>query len=181
MNKTGLSNLKNNQTLSTMKKQISTNLLVLLATIAYNLLFWSEKMGVNSLIFTIIMLPILFYVHPEGRKSKPALITALGTLLTAILIVWNNSLLTKIIHMLSFLTFVGFMQARVLRFVWFGFLLGGIKYWCFSKENESNLPQKRHLFQDPKNRFSKLSIVGFALIGHRCFLLNLLQCQSRFL
>ena len=107
-----------------MKQLISTNLLVLVATLAYNFLFWQEKMGLNSLIFTLLMIAILFHTHPESRRSKPALLTAFGTLLTAVLIVWNNSLLTKCIHILSFITMVGFVQARMLRFVWFGLLLG---------------------------------------------------------
>ncbi len=124
-------------------------------------------MGVNSLIFTLIMLPILFYVHPEGQKSKPALITALGTFLTAILIVWNNSLLTKIIHMLSFLTLVGFVQARVLRFVWFAFLLGLLNISIFPKKISQIFPQEGIFSNTPRAAFRsfRLSILPLLVIG----------------
>lgn len=150
-----------------MKKQISTNLLVLLATIAYNGLFWSEKMGVNSLIFTLIMLPILFYVHPESRNSKPALITAIGTFLTAILIIWNNSLLTKIIHILSFLTLVGFVQARMLRFVWYGFLLGVMNIGVFPRKLGQIFPQEGIFSKTPKTAFRsfRLSVLPLLVVG----------------
>lgn len=147
-----------------MKKQISTNLLVLVATIAYNFLFWSEKMGVNSLIFILIMLPILFWTHPEGRKSKPALVTAAGTLVTAILIVWNNSLLTKVVHMLSFVTFVGFVQARVLRFVWFGFLLGMMNIFSLPIKIKQLLPDLKESEQVPRLAFRRLRLSVLPLL-----------------
>jgi len=150
-----------------MKKQISTNLLVLLCAIAYNALFWSEKMGVNILIFSVLMIGVLFFTHSEGVKSRPALITAFGTILTAIMVVWHNSFFAKTIHILSFVTFIGFVQARTLRFVWYGFLLGAMNIGLFIRKLSQIIPEKGLLSPRKQVAFRslRLSVVPLLVVG----------------
>jgi hypothetical protein len=106
-----------------MKKEILANGFVLIGIIAYNFLFWGETLGLNILIFSTFIVGSLFTLYPESRKSKMAIITAIGTLFSAAMIVYNNSMFSKVIHFVSLIATVGFVQQHVLRFFWFGFLV----------------------------------------------------------
>jgi len=103
-----------------MKKEILANSFVLVGIIAYNFLFWGEKLGLNILIFSTALVACLFTLYPEARQSRMAQITAIGTLLSAIMIVYNNSGYAKVIHFISLTATVGFVQQHVLRFFWYG-------------------------------------------------------------
>ncbi|NJN77459.1 MAG: hypothetical protein HC803_03310 [Saprospiraceae bacterium] len=99
-----------------MKKEILANSFVLIGIIAYNFLFWGEKLGLNMLIFSTLLVGSLFTLYPESRKSKMAKITAIGTLFSAAMIVYNNSMFSKVMHFVSLIAMVGFVQQYVLRF-----------------------------------------------------------------
>lgn len=106
-----------------MKKSLFANLAVLIGVGVYYFLFWQERMGVNVLIFSLLIQGVLLYLQPESRSKREVLITGVGTFLTALLVVFHNSLLVKIIHVLSLSTFVGFTQQYELRFIFYAFLL----------------------------------------------------------
>jgi hypothetical protein len=149
-----------------MKKEILANSFVLVGIVAYNFLFWGEKLGLNILIFSVALLACLFTLYPEARQSRIAQITAIGTLLSAIMIVFNNSGYAKVIHFISLTTTVGFVQQYVLRFFWYGFV---VLFMNFSK-----LPQRwfKALEIVPKyftgfhkvKRFTKLAIFPAAVL-----------------
>jgi hypothetical protein len=107
-----------------MKKQLITSVLFPVCAIGHHLLFWEEKMGLNTLLFSLLMTAALFYLSPESRKSGPALITATAVILTAGLVVWNNSLFSKVNHIIFSICLVGFVQGQELRFIFFAFCLG---------------------------------------------------------
>ena len=52
-----------------------------------------------------------------------AIITAIGTFFSAVMIVYNNSMCSKVMHFVSLIATVGFVQQHVLRFFWFGFVV----------------------------------------------------------
>ena len=106
-----------------MKKEFLTDTLVLLIAFTYCTIFWKENMGLNSLIFAVLMTGSLA-AHYEVKRNPYFLLTAFGTILTAIMIVIHNSLVSKIIHLASMVTMIGFAQHRVFRFVWYAFLMG---------------------------------------------------------
>ena len=107
-----------------MKKHLVASILFPICAIAHNLLFWGEKMGLNTLLFALIMIAALFFLHPESRNSRPALISAAGVILTAVMIVWHNSLMAKATHILFFIALTGFVQSRELKFIFYAFSLG---------------------------------------------------------
>ena len=106
-----------------MKKANRINLLFFLGLLLYNFLFWGEKLGVNALIFSSFIVGSLLYLYPKSRDSKAVILSGLGTIFTAILIVGINSSLVKTVHFLSLITFAGFVQQRELRFVFYAFTL----------------------------------------------------------
>ncbi|MEM9823969.1 MAG: DUF4153 domain-containing protein [Bacteroidota bacterium] len=106
-----------------MQSQIRNNAFVLIGVLLYNFLFWQEKLGLNGLLFSLFIMGSLLYLHPDRRTSKEVILTGLGTLTTAFFIVIINSDFVKVIHILSLLTFTGFVQQRELRFIFYAFLL----------------------------------------------------------
>lgn len=107
-----------------MKKRILSEWLVLAAIIAYNILFWSEKMGLNTLLFAVLIAGILWYRYPESRHSRAVQWVTAGTLFSAICVVVNNSDFSKVVHFLSMLTMGICWQFPFLRFLWYVLLMG---------------------------------------------------------
>ncbi|MCB9235331.1 MAG: DUF4173 domain-containing protein [Bacteroidia bacterium] len=83
--------------------------------VLYQFLFWGEKSGLNILLFTLALGFALAWTHPGWLRSRPALITAAGTLLAALLVVFNNSAAASVVHICSALAFLGFAQETELR------------------------------------------------------------------
>ena len=108
-----------------MKRHLIANLFVFLGVLLYNFIFWGEKMGINSLFFSGLLISGLLYLYPESRSSRNVWACATGTLATALIIVCHNSAISKVIHVLSSFALVGFVQQRSLRFIGYAFLL----YW----------------------------------------------------
>lgn len=99
------------------------NLVVLIGIGLYYFLFWQEQMGINILIFSTLVQITLLYLQPESRTKREVIATGIGTFLTALLVVFHNSILAKVIHILSMISFVGFTQQHELRFIFYAFLL----------------------------------------------------------
>ncbi|MEM9849749.1 MAG: DUF4173 domain-containing protein, partial [Bacteroidota bacterium] len=106
-----------------MKKEFLTDTLVFLIAFTYCTIFWKENMGLNTLIFASLMTGCLIARY-DVKRHPYFWLTAGGTILTAIMVVWHNSLVSKIIHCSSMVTMIGFAQQRSLRFMWYGFLMG---------------------------------------------------------
>ncbi len=100
-----------------MKKSIIQPIAVLLGALLFNVIFWNEKQGLNILLFDIFIVMTLWQLDKEPFLTPSVKITVGCTLLAAVLIVWHNSLLVKFIHILSFITMVGMVQQRALRFL----------------------------------------------------------------
>lgn len=81
-------------------------------------------MGLNTLLFAIFMIGALFFLHPDSCHSRPALLSSVGVILTATMIVLHNSLMAKVTHVLFFVALIGFVQSRELKFIFNAFSLG---------------------------------------------------------
>lgn len=93
-------------------------------TLAFNFLFWQEKMGVNVLLFDLMIGLMIFNSHPNVINQKGTVITGSCTLLLALSIMFNNSVLTKFIHAISFCGFLGFVHFKRMTFIGEAILLG---------------------------------------------------------
>ena len=163
-----------------MKKELISSLLVLLGSLLYAFLFWQEKMGLNTLIFSVFILISLFILRPESWQSQRVFTVAASTFVTAVLVVWHNSLLVKMVHVASFLMLIGFVQRRELRFIWYAMLMALTSIletpWKASREqNLSGTPQPHW-----KNgiRWAKLVVVPLFLAT--LFLLIYMQANPAF-
>ncbi len=100
-----------------MKKEILKSAIILLGAVLFNVIFWQEKMGINTVFFTIFILLGLYFLEQESFKTTPVRITAGIAIILSILIVWHNSLISQVIYILNFMTLIGFVQQRQLRFL----------------------------------------------------------------
>jgi hypothetical protein len=101
-------------------------LLSLLGAGWYLFLFYSFQIGINVLLFTLTAIGVAFWQFPEARQRKEAKLLAATTIISAILVVIQHTLLARIAHHISLLVFIGFIQAPVIRFLFFGLHLGVI-------------------------------------------------------
>lgn len=155
-----------------MKKQIASTFLVILGALWYSFLFWESDMGVNTLLFTLFVVGILFLLHPDFRSAPTQRIMAGATLLGAFSVTWQGTFMAKFVYWLSFILLIGYAQRRELRFLLFAFLLGagsifsapvgGLREWSRTSGRKQWWPAVMHwgrLIVLP----SLLGIIFFAL------------------
>jgi Domain of unknown function (DUF4173) len=102
-----------------MERKIIQELLVIVAILSFNWLFWSEKMGLNVLLYTIIVVLALWYRYPESRQERQVWYLTAGTLIGAVWVVTANSLMSKWFWSLSLCAMAGSWQFNFLRFLWY--------------------------------------------------------------
>ncbi len=103
-----------------MNQQKITTGFVLIGTILFHSFFWKEKMGVNVLIFTTYILGTYFFIFNKKELSKAALFTSILTLLMAVMVIVNNSILSMFMFAISFMSMVGFVHQKELNFFFYG-------------------------------------------------------------
>lgn len=99
---------------------------ILLLAVAYAILFYKGQMGVNLLIFDGLLLTLTLWLRPELGKHRPFVWSVAGLLFSAGSVVLVNTDFSLLAHHATYLLVLGFAQARELRFIWFGLLLGGM-------------------------------------------------------
>jgi hypothetical protein len=100
-----------------MKKEISVNIAIIIGAILFNTIFWQEMMGINTLILAVFLIGALWIFNKESFSERRVQIATGGVLVSAILVVFHNSLFAKWIHILTIPILVGFVQVRTLRFI----------------------------------------------------------------
>lgn len=99
-----------------MKQLLRTNLLILGSTVFYLFLFWQEEWGLNTLIFSLFIVALLYWYRSELVTSRLFAGISAALLLSATFVLFNNSMLSKVVHNLFFILFIGYAQRRELRF-----------------------------------------------------------------
>lgn len=144
---------------------------ILMATLAFNFLFWKEKMGFNILLFDLLIGVSIYFLQPSIWKEKAVLITGVGTLLLALLVVWNNSLFSKVVHLLSCFSFLGFVQVRQMEFIGTAFGVGVANFTMSPLKTGNAIryfitqASKSNSSLGPTWRWVQLSIVPVILVG----------------
>ncbi len=97
-------------------------ILLLTGTILFNVLFWKESLGVNLLLFSIYSIAGLQFINKGKQLSAPAKITGLCTLLLAVSVIVNHSLLSIVMYWISFFAMIGFVHQSELQLFFYGIL-----------------------------------------------------------
>lgn len=107
-----------------MKKLVRAELAVMAGALLYGYLFWHEGWGVNTIIGTGFLLGITAWLRPDSFRSTPVKWLAVGLGFSAVMVVLNNSIVSKLLHFSSMILLIGFVQGRFLRFAGYALLLG---------------------------------------------------------
>ena len=107
-----------------MKKQVIAFLFFIAGTILFDQLFWEQKWGINVLLFCIFSITGLILLNTDRFKNNEVLLVGLGTLFSAIMVVVNNSVLSKVIFTTSFITLIGIYNKPLLRQLFSAFIEG---------------------------------------------------------
>lgn len=106
-----------------MRKDIVFFLAAIAGAGLYSWLFWRESMGVNTLLITVFLLAVTGRLQPGLFRQSAARWAGAGLLSSALLVVINNSMVAKSVHIASLALYIGVVQAPFLRFAWFSALL----------------------------------------------------------
>lgn len=91
---------------------------VLVGAFLFNLLFWQEKMGVNTLFYDAFLLTALFSLYPEARPVSTVRWLLAGHLICLAMVLLQNTVLSMIAFSVTFLLLVAYVQF-VHRSVWY--------------------------------------------------------------
>jgi Domain of unknown function (DUF4173) len=108
-----------------MDNQKIKNILVLIGLFVFHLLFWKEGQGLNLVFFSLFSVATLTLTGVKRWKSVPFAVTAIGTFVLSIFVVWNHSLVSIISFWLSWLTMIGFAWETKLYYLFYALMQGG--------------------------------------------------------
>ena len=101
-----------------MKSESIKTTLVITGAILFSIIFWREKLGVNTLLFDVFIIASVFYLYPSAIKNNTGRWLAFGHLITAAMVLVHNTMLSKIGFSITLLLFVSFSQ-YIHRSVWY--------------------------------------------------------------
>jgi len=101
-----------------MNKDLSKIILVTAGAVLFNLVFWNEKLAINTVLFDAFLLSALFFLYPQARKHASVNWLLLGHLVCLTMVVVHNTEVSKIAFILTGLLLAGFAEYAH-RSVWF--------------------------------------------------------------
>lgn len=101
-----------------MKIEPSNLLLVSAGAIIFNIIFWNEKLGVNTILFDIFICSSVIFLFPYSLKSNSSRWLLVAHLITAATVIIHNTVLSKISFSVTMLLFISFSQ-YLHRSVWY--------------------------------------------------------------
>lgn len=140
-------------------------LTVFIGALLYAFLFWNEKMGINVLVFTSMIITYLFISKTIEMNSKKQIISALGTLIAAILITVNHSLTSFFVFYFSFAILLGFIFDTEIKTVYYSLIASIVKLFT------SQIQSIEHFFSEMKKskmngilKFIKIAFLPFIVL-----------------
>jgi hypothetical protein len=79
-----------------MNNNITKVTLVTAGAVLFNLLFWNEKLGLNTVLYDLFILSALFYMYPQSLRNTTVRWLVLGHLICLAMVVYHNTILSKI-------------------------------------------------------------------------------------
>lgn len=84
------------------------SLLVIAGAVLFSLVFWQEKLGINTILFDAFILAAIFYLYAEARQNAAVRWLLFGHLLCLAMIMLHNTLLSKIAFVVTLAMIAGF-------------------------------------------------------------------------
>src|SRR4051812_8794754 len=93
-----------------MNKDLVKIILVTAGAVLFNLVFWNEKLAINTFLFDAFLLSALFYLYPQARRHATVNWLLLGHLLCLTMVVVHNTELSKIAFFITLVLLAGFAE-----------------------------------------------------------------------
>lgn len=101
-----------------MNKNITKLALVTAGAVLFNLVFWHEKLGVNTLLYDCFIMAALFSLYPQSLRNATVRWLLLGHLVCLAMVVLHNTPVSKIALITTLCLLAGFAE-YVHRSAWF--------------------------------------------------------------
>lgn len=101
-----------------MNKDLIKIMLVTAGAVLFNLVFWQEKLAVNTVLFDFFIMAALFYLYPNARHHAAVRWLIAGHIICLAMVVVHNTDLSKIAFVTTLLLLAGFSE-YVHRSAWF--------------------------------------------------------------
>lgn len=82
----------------------------MVGAILFNIIFWKEKLGINTILFDAFIMASVFYLYPSSVNNKTCRWIVVGHLITAAMVIIHNTILSKFGFSITLLLFVAFAQ-----------------------------------------------------------------------
>jgi hypothetical protein len=126
-----------------MNKKLSQGILVLAGGVLFSLIFWQEKLGINTVLFDAFILTAVFYLYAYARQNAVVRWLVFGHLICLAMVIIHNTLLSKIAFATTLLLVAGFAE-YVHRSAWFagGSMLLNVLFCVASFVEQYKMPAK---------------------------------------
>jgi hypothetical protein len=166
----------NNQEPTSMKTTKLLNISFIFSLLLFNYFFWQENLGINLLIFSVLLIGVLLLNYRKAITSMNVKITVAGTIITSIMVMVFNSTESKIAQIISFMLMVAFIHENGLKSVVFASMhmlasFVNVPSKFFKKKNESLKKLPRVYFVV---RIARLSLIPLGV----AFIFFLLYCMA---
>lgn len=84
--------------------------ILMFLTILFNIIFWNEKLGLNLVLFSIPLWVIMFAWNPQSIKVRNVQISFAFTVMATTMVLWHNSLISKIAYFSSMFIFTAYVH-----------------------------------------------------------------------
>ena len=82
----------------------------ILGACMFNAIFWQEKLGINTLFYDVFVVGSVLILYPQSKNNKAVRWLFLLQSICMVMVIVQNTLLSKIALMLALLTFTAFAQ-----------------------------------------------------------------------
>jgi hypothetical protein len=96
--------------MNSMNKNLVKVTLVIAGAVLFSLIFWQEKLAVNTLFFDAFIMAALFYLYPNAGQQATVRWLLVGHMLCLAMIVMHNTVLSKIAFTATLLLMVAFAE-----------------------------------------------------------------------
>jgi len=148
-----------------MNKDLVKIILVTAGAVLFNLVFWNEKLAINTVLFDVFLLSALFFLYPQARKHAIVNWLLLGHVVCLAMVVVHNTDLTKIAFTITLLLLAGFAEYTH-RSAWFagGSMLLNIIMVISSFVEHIKLNKGRSVKRKGVSRFIRFAILPVILL-----------------
>lgn len=148
-----------------MNKNITKVILVTGGAVLFNLLFWNEKLGLNTVLYDLFVLTALFSLYPQSLRSATVRWLKLGHLVCLAMVVLHNTTLSKIAFTGTLCLLAAFAE-YVHRSIWFagGSMLLNMLFMMASFVESGLHIRKRKTKRKSFSRFIRFAIFPLLIL-----------------